>query len=556
MEEIRSRKWMVLLTVSLGLFMALLDATIVNIAVPAIMTEMEAGVTRVSWVLNAYNLGLLALILAVGRLSDRLGQKRVFLAGLTLFTGFSLACGLAPSIDWLILFRVGQSVGAAALIPVSLSILLGVFPARQHGLATGLWGGIGAVAAALGPTIGGALTQYASWNWIFFVNVPIGAAGIAFVLTFVPEHRRATRGGLDPLGIGLSAAGIFALTLALIQGNGWGWTSPVILGLLVGAAALLVTWVLWELRTPSPLFDLRLFGDRVFAGASGGMLVMGLSMMGSMFLLVIYMVNVLGYSELEAAVAVTPMPALGALLAPVVGKLLDHVSPRVPAAVGMLAMAAGLLLLRQLEPTATLWDVSWRTLLLGAGLGFAMPSLAIAGMSAVPHHAGGAGSGVINWARQMGFVLGVALLVAVFSHSMTASMTDAVGRAETIVDRQAGVPAPAKTAIMTTIEHNVAAASASPGQTVNGLDPLAGAPAAAGASGAPTAAGGALQDALRTKLTSVFLAARSDAFDLPLLVAACVALLGVAPALLLGPRRAPAQRGGGDEPRSPLADVA
>ncbi|HOU29583.1 MAG TPA: MFS transporter, partial [Thermoleophilia bacterium] len=322
-----------------------------------------------------------------------------------------------------------------------------------------------------------------------------------------------------------------------------------------GAAALLVTWVLWELRTPSPLFDLRLFGDRVFAGASGGMLVMGLSMMGSMFLLVIYMVNVLGYSELEAAVAVTPMPALGALLAPLVGKLLDHVSPRVPAAVGMLAMAAGLLLLRQLEPTATLWDVSWRTLLLGAGLGFAMPSLAIAGMSAVPHHAGGAGSGVINWARQMGFVLGVALLVAVFSHSMTASMTDAVGRAETIVDRQAGVPAPAKTAIMTTIEHNVAAASASPGQTVNGLDPLAGAPPAAGASGAPTAAGGALQDALRTKLTSVFLAARSDAFDLPLLVAACVALLGVAPALLLGPRRAPAQRGGGDEPRSPLADV-
>jgi len=216
MEEIRSRKWMVLLTVSLGLFMALLDATIVNIAVPAIMTEMEAGVTRVSWVLNAYNLGLLALILAVGRLSDRVGQKRVFLAGLTLFTGFSLACGLAPSIDWLILFRVGQSVGAAALIPVSLSILLGVFPARQHGLATGLWGGIGAVAAALGPTIGGALTQYASWNWIFFVNVPIGAAGIAFVLTFVPEHRRATRGGLDPLGIGLSAAGIFALTLEKI----------------------------------------------------------------------------------------------------------------------------------------------------------------------------------------------------------------------------------------------------------------------------------------------------------------------------------------------------
>ncbi|MEI6449510.1 MAG: MFS transporter [Actinomycetes bacterium] len=248
MNDASPRKWLVLITVSLGLFMALLDATIVNIAVPAIMADMGAGVARVSWILNAYNLGLLVLILAIGRFSDRLGQKRVFLFGLVVFTGFSLACGLSPSIGWLIAFRVGQSVGAAALIPVSLSILLGAFPQRQHGLATGAWGGIGAVAAAAGPTLGGLLTQYANWNWIFFVNVPIGLAAIFLVLAFVPEHRRATSGGFDPVGVGVSAAGFFVLTLALIQGNDWGWTSTAVISLLISAAVLLGAWVIWELR--------------------------------------------------------------------------------------------------------------------------------------------------------------------------------------------------------------------------------------------------------------------------------------------------------------------
>jgi len=546
------RKWLVLVTVSLGLFMALLDATIVNIAVPSIMADMGAGVAGVSWVLNAYNLGLLVLILAIGRISDRLGQKRVFLFGLIMFTGFSLACGLAPSIGWLIAFRVGQSVGAAALIPVSLAILLGVFPRTQHGLATGIWGGIGAVAAAMGPTIGGALTQYASWSWIFFVNIPIGLAAVLLVVRFIPEHRRATSGGLDPVGIGLSAAGFFALTLALIQGNEWSWTSPAIIALLASGAALIVAWVAWELRTPSPLLDLRLFRDRTFAGANGGMLAMGMAMMGSMFLLIIFMVNVMGYSEIKAAIAVTPMPALGALLAPVVGKLLDRVSPRVPAALGMLAMAAGLLLLRQLDADATLWDVSWRTLLLGVGLGFAMPSLAVAGMSAVPHSAGGAGSGAINWSRQMGFVLGVAVLVAVFTHSMTATMTGAVSEAKAVVDSQVQMPVLQRAAVTRAIEESVAAMSATPGQTGAAADPLAGAPQAP--AGSPQAE---QQAGLKTQVGAIFTTARSDAFDLPFLVAAVVALVGVVPALLLGRRRrVPAEEGDEGDVWGSVADVA
>jgi hypothetical protein len=241
------------------------------------------------------------------------------------------------------------------------------------------------------------------------------------------------------------------------------------------------------------------------------------------------MVNVLGYSEIKTAIAVTPMPALGALLAPVVGKLLDHVSPRVPAALGMLAMAAGLLLLRQLDAGATLWDVSWRTLLLGVGLGFAMPSLAVAGMSAVPHRAGGAGSGAINWSRQMGFVLGVAVLVAVFTHSMTSAMTGAVDDART-----------------------VAVLSAGAGETGAAADPLAGAPQAP--AGSPQAE---QQATLKTQLGALFSTARADAFDLPFLAAAVIALVGVVPALLLERRRrVTADEGDESDVWGSVADVA
>ncbi len=524
----QSSKWLVLVAVSLGLFMALLDATIVNIAVPAIMSDMQADVAGVSWIVNAYNLGLLTLVLAVGRFSDRLGQRRVFLVGLVLFTGFSLACGLAPSIGWLIVFRVGQSIGAAALVPVSLAILLTAFPRRQHGLATGVWGAIGAVAAAAGPTLGGLLVTSVGWHWIFYVNIPIGAVAAVLVLAFVPEHRRATSGGYDPVGVALSAAGFFALTLGLIQANEWGWTSTIVLTLLASAAALLTAWVLWELRSRSPLIDLRLFRDRTFLGATTGMLIMGFAMMGSMFLLIIFMVNVLGYSELEAALAVTPMPVLGALLAPAVGKLIDHVAPRIPVAVGMALMGTGMLLLRQLGTDATLWDVSWRTLLLGAGMGFAMPALAAAGMSAVPQSAGGAGSGVINWSRQMGFVLGVTVLVAVFSTSITKTMDDALATAESLVAEQTEMPAAARAMVLGKIEANVAAAADAPGQASATADPLAGLPEMA------TEPGQAAQrDELKEELTSTFSAARRDAFDLPLLAAALVAFAGVAPALLL-----------------------
>ena len=263
LDQGHPRKWLILWVVALGMFMALLDSTIVNIAIPAIVTDLKTNISVVSWVLNAYNIGLAVFFLTFGRLADRYGQRLIFLLGIVLFGGFSLACGLAPGISWLIVFRVGQSLGAAAMVPVSLTILMSVFPRHQHGMATALWGVMGSVAAAVGPTLGGVLVQYASWHWIFFVNVPIAVITLAGTLWLIPERKQAEgEAGVDLPGIILSGAAFFALTLGLIQGNDWGWSSWRVVTLLVAAAVLLAGFGFWEAKARSPMLNLRLFRIR------------------------------------------------------------------------------------------------------------------------------------------------------------------------------------------------------------------------------------------------------------------------------------------------------
>lgn len=522
-----SRRWLVLVAVSLGLFMALLDATIVNIAVPSIMKDLDATVSSVSWVLNVYNLALAVLFLSVGRIADRFGQKLLFTLGLGLFTVFSLAAGLAPSIGWLVVFRIGQAVGAAAMVPISLTILLGVFPRSQHGLATGLWAALGAVAAALGPSLGGVLTEYGSWHWIFFINVPFGIVALVASWRLVPEHRRAADARIDFGGVVLSAAALFSLTLALIQGNEWGWTSAGILGLFAAALAAGAAFVVWEVRTRQPMLDLRLFRIRSFAAANGAFLLIGVGMMGSVFLLVIFMVNVMGFSELKAGIAITPMPLVGLVLAPLVGRLVDRSGPRVPAVIGALGFAAGLLALSRLDASASLGDIAWRAVVLGVGMGFSMPSFMAAGMGSVPDDQGGVASGAINTARQLGFVLGVAVLVAVFSHTMTTALQGAKAQAATLVDR-AGVPAETKAQVLATVEKG--AAGGGPGAIGSGE-----ASAQAPVAGVSPEQAAALRP-LVGKIQAVYKQQISDAFRLPFLVAAGAALLILIPASLTGRR--------------------
>ena len=527
------RKWWILAAVSFGMFMALLDVTVVNIAIPAILDDLDTTVSRVSWVINAYSLALAVLFLSMGRVSDKHGQKLVFVGGLVIFTLASLACGLAPNIEWLIVFRVGQGVGGAAMAPISLAILLAAFPRGQHGLAVGVWGAMGTVAAAIGPTLGGILIEYLSWHWIFFVNVPVGFVALGMALILIPERRPNRHAqGIDVPGILVSAIGLFCLVLALIQGNDWGWSSGRILGLFAVALVSFPLFAWWELHTPSPMFDFRLLRIRSFTAANTSMMFIGAAMGGAMFLLVIFLVNVLGYSELKAAVAITPMPLTALIVAPNVGRLVDRIGPRIPAVIGALFFFTGLALLAQLGGESTLWDVTWRAVLIGAGMGFSMPTLSAAAMGSLPPQVAGVGSGALNTLRQVGFSVGLAIVVALFSGTIADNVVNASREAAKVVQDDPTLPAEAKQAISAGLAATAAAAKVGEGNPrLTSQDPLAGTPAAP--PGSPEAE---QQAALKTDLAAIFRDNVAKSFTAPFWAAALAALLAAIPALFVGRR--------------------
>lgn len=415
--------WIAVAVLLPGILLALADATAMSVAIPLIVRRLESSVSSASWVMNAYNLTLSVLLLTMGRLADRFGRKRLFIAGLMLFTLASIGCATASTIDHLIAFRVVQAIGAAAVIPAALTLLLGAFSAERQGFAAGLFGGLSSAAAALGPTLAGILLQRWGWPAIFWFNVPIGLAGIVLALALLrePESARDLR-RIDWPGILLSGVGLFCLTLALLEANNWGWTSSPTLALLVAAAAALFIFVVWELRTSAPLFDLHLMRRREFSAAALAIATVDVALMGAAFMLVIFMIAMMDYSELKAGLAVTVLPAAGLLLAPFAGRLVDRIGARLPAVVGALITAAGLFALGHLERTAPLSSVIWRASLVGVGLGLSLPALTAAGMSVARDEMKGAAAGVLNTARQIGFLLGVAILVAVFAHTMAGAV--------------------------------------------------------------------------------------------------------------------------------------
>jgi EmrB/QacA subfamily drug resistance transporter len=356
-----NRKWWTLAAVSFGLFMIMLDNTIVNVALPSIQRSLDLKISELEWVVTGYALTFGALMLTGGKLADLLGRRLIFVVGLAIFTLSSLACGLAGSASLLIAARVVQGVGAAMMNPSTLSIITVTFPPRQRGTAIGIWAGVSALALAIGPLVGGLITEHINWNWIFFINVPVGAIAIVAAYAFIDESRDTSQEQRpDFPGLISSALGLFALSYALIEANTYGWTSGRILAAFVIAAVALVGFVLFERHQRLPMLDLSLFRNVGFTGANSVMLLVGLAMFGVFFYVSLYVQQVLGYSPIEAGASFLPWTLLIILIAPQAGRLSDRIGPRPLVTSGMAVLAGSLFVFSRLGVHASFWGLRLR----------------------------------------------------------------------------------------------------------------------------------------------------------------------------------------------------
>ena len=410
------RKWWTLAAVSFGLFMIMLDNTVVNVALPAIQEDLGADLSELQWIVTGYALTFAALMLIGGKLSDAYGRRLVFVIGIVVFTGASLWCGLADSGEMLIAARVVQGAGAALMNPATLSIIAATFPPRERGMAIGIWAGVSALALAIGPLVGGLLTEHLSWHWIFFVNVPVGMVAIAASFLLITESKDETHESLDIPGLATSALGLFALTYGLIEANGYGWSSARIIGSFVVAAVSLASFIVIERRRRSPMLDLSLFRSGTYTGANVTMLLVALAMFGVFFFVSLYMQNVLGYSAVQAGAAFLPMTVIIILVAPMAGKASDRYGSRWLMTIGMVLLGLMLLYLSQLSTEATFWNLLPGFVVGGIGMAMTMTPTAAAATRAVPVQKAGVGSAVLNAMRQVGGSVGIALMGAIVAH--------------------------------------------------------------------------------------------------------------------------------------------
>jgi EmrB/QacA subfamily drug resistance transporter len=426
-EYLYAHRWKIWSVVMIGLFMALIDVTIVNISIPQLQQDLDAPVDTVSWVLNAYNIMFAVLLVSMGRLADQFGRRRFFLIGMSIFTVGSLLCALAWSIDALIAFRVVQAVGAGILAPLALATTALVFPPAQRGLGLAMMAVVANAAAALGPPIGGVLVELASWHWIFAINVPIGILGIVLAVRILPETHDPHAGtDVDWWGMTTLGLAVFSLTFALVKANDWGWGSTRIVALFVASALLVVAFALTQRYGRFPMLTAALVKNRQFMGASASLLLFGLTMMGTLFMVVLLFVNLWGYSELKAALAVTPVAVMAMLVSPLVGRFSDRLQPRAFGVPALIVMAVGVYSLSTLPAEPDLLGAIWRLAIVGLGVGATFPAVSIGSMGSIRGQELGLGSGIVNMARQVGFAIGVAVFVAVF----TGAAGDAAGSAD------------------------------------------------------------------------------------------------------------------------------
>ena len=433
------RPWPALFALVLGFFMILVDLTIVTVATPTIMIKLNASVNDVVWVSSAYMLAYAVPVLITGRLGDRFGSKYLYLAGLTVFTLSSLWCGLTTSIGMLILARVVQGLGASMITPQTMAIITRIFPAAERGKAMAVWGATAGVAMVVGPLLGGVLTGGLGWQWIFFVNIPVGIVGFVMAWRLVPAlptHDHT----FDWAGVALSGIGLFLLAFGIQEGHDKHWATWII-AMIIGGIVFLAFFVLWEARNRrEPLVPLGLFGDRNFSVSNVAITVMGAVGASMGYPLMIYAQKVRGDSPTQAALLMVPMAVMSIVLAKFVGGLTDRLHPRLIMSFGFAASFVGMLAVSlQLKPSAHVWGLALAMLVIGIGNAFIWAPTAATATRNLPMHLAGAGAGVYNATRQVGSVVGSAAIAVLMASRLAALLPGVPGGANMMTGR---IPAP------------------------------------------------------------------------------------------------------------------
>jgi EmrB/QacA subfamily drug resistance transporter len=407
--------WTFVIT-SFALFMVTLDNLVVTTALPVIRTDLSASLEQLEWTVNAYTLTFAVLLLTGAALGDRLGRRRMFVIGLALFTLASAAAALAPTAEVLIAARAAQGIGGAIVTPLTLTILSAAVPENRRGLALGAWGGIGGLAVALGPLVGGAVVEGISWQWIFWLNVPIGLV-LAPLAAFRLQESHGPSDRLDLGGLALASTGLLGVVWGLVRGNGQGWSSPEIVGSIAVGLVLLAAFVAWERRAPAPMLPMRFFRNRTFALANVASLFMFFGMFGSIFLLSQFFQTVQGYGPLGSGLRILPWTAMPIFVAPIAGALSDRIGGQRLMGAGLALQATGLAWLASLSsPTEPYSHFVLPFVISGMGMALFFAPVANVVLSAVRPHEEGQASGANNAIREVGGVFGVAVLASIFAH--------------------------------------------------------------------------------------------------------------------------------------------
>src|SRR6267378_6170706 len=430
MAQARTNPWLVLLVLTTGFFMILLDTTIVNVAIPAMSTGLNTTLDQILWVLNAYILVYAVLLITAGRLGDLYGQRNLFAIGLFVFTVASALCGISQNVTELIAFRILQGVGGALLTPQTLAIITTLFPPERRGAAFGIWGGVAGLATIAGPTVGGALVTYIDWRWIFFVNVPIGIAALIATFLIIPDIRPGRRHGWDFVGVFLATAGLFAVVFGLIEGQRFNWgeigsSGITIPEVIIGGVVLLAVFIVWERFQAEPLMPLSLFRDRNFAVANWIAAAISFGMLSLFLPIVIYLQSVRGFSALTAGLTFAPMSLTSMFVAPFAGRFADKVGGKYILLAGISLFTVGFGLVTFVAgPDSTWINFLVPAIIAGAGMGMTFAPMTTVAMRNISPQMSGAASGILNTTRQLGAAIGSAVVGALLQSQLATTLHD------------------------------------------------------------------------------------------------------------------------------------